>query len=46
MKQEVHFCPILMKTVIWKNEKCTEQCKEDCPVLQILQRSSKEQKSV
>ena len=31
VKQEVHICPILMKTVIWENRKCPEKCeKKEC----------------
>lgn len=33
--KEVHICPILMRTVIWKDEKCTEDCSEDCPILTL-----------
>ena len=29
--KEVHICPILMRTVIWKNGYCTEECDHDCP---------------
>ena len=29
MKQDVHIYPVLMKTVIWENRKCTEVCKEE-----------------
>ena len=32
-KQDVHLCPILMRTVIWVNGKCTVECGEiTCPV--------------
>ena len=32
-KKEVHICPILMRTVIWEDGKCTEKCdEEDCPI--------------
>ncbi len=31
--KEVHVCPILMRTVIFENERCTEKCNEqDCPI--------------
>ena len=31
--KEVHLCPILGRTVIWKNGECTETCNEgDCPI--------------
>ncbi len=34
MKKEVHLCPILMKTVVWKKGKCAEECKiKECPFL-------------
>ncbi len=30
---EVHVCPILMRTVIWSGGKCTEDCAEtECPI--------------
>jgi len=29
---EVHICPILMRTEIWTDGKCSEECvEEDCP---------------
>ena len=32
-KQEVHICPILMRTVVFKDGYCTENCGEkDCPI--------------
>ena len=32
-EKEVHICPILMRTVIWEDGKCTEECDEDeCPI--------------
>ena len=32
-EKEVHICPILVRTVIWKDGKCTEKCDEDdCPI--------------
>lgn len=35
--REVHVCPILMRTVIWENGKCVEECdKDDCPLMLIL----------
>lgn len=27
---EVHICPLLMRTVIWEDGKCTDDCSEDC----------------
>ena len=34
--KDVHLCPILMRTVIWIDGKCNEQCGVDnCPI-QIL----------
>ena len=31
--KEVHICPILMRTVIWEDGKCTEGCtEEECPI--------------
>ena len=34
--KEVHICPILMRTVIWKDGKCQENCtEEDCPILPL-----------
>ena len=30
-EQEVHICPLLMRTVIWEAGECTEECNEDCP---------------
>ena len=37
MSREVHVCPILMRTVIFENQKCTERCDEqDCPVAELL----------
>ena len=31
--KEVHLCPILMRTVIWKDGQCSEPCsEEDCPI--------------
>ena len=32
MNTEVHICPILMRTVIWEDGKCAEECNEDCPI--------------
>ena len=30
---EVHICPILMRTVIWEDGVCKENCsEEDCPI--------------
>lgn len=30
---EVHICPILMRTVIWEDGECKEHCdEEDCPL--------------
>lgn len=32
-EKEVHVCPILMRTVIWEDGKCTEECdEEECPI--------------
>ena len=31
---EIHTCPLLMRTVIWEDGKCKENCtEEDCPIL-------------
>lgn len=31
--EEIHICPILMRTIIWANGKCTEICdEEECPL--------------
>lgn len=31
--KEVHVCPILMRTVVWIDGKCTENCSEEaCPI--------------
>ena len=36
MNKEAHICPILMRTVIWENNKCIEDCKEEgCPILSL-----------
>ena len=36
-KQEVHICPILMRTVIFEDDCCTEDCQEeDCPIFEGL----------
>jgi hypothetical protein len=38
---EVHVCPILMRTVLWNDEHCTEKtctemtCTEDCPIHEL-----------
>lgn len=41
MNSEVHICPILMRTVIWEDGKCTEECDESgCPVGVALERAS------
>lgn len=29
---EVRICPILMKTVLWNENGCTETCQEECPI--------------
>lgn len=30
---DVHICPILMRTVLWRDGHCTEECKTtDCPI--------------
>ena len=35
-EKEVHICPILMRTVIWEDGKCTEDCdEEDCPISDV-----------
>lgn len=40
MNSEVHICPILMRTVIWEDGVCKENCsEEDCPIL-ILQENN------
>ncbi len=32
--KDVHVCPVLMRTVIWIDGECTEECGEtDCPIL-------------
>ena len=32
--REVHICPILMRTVIFEDGRCTEDCAEqDCPII-------------
>lgn len=32
--EEMHVCPILMRTVKYRDEKCTENCGEtECPVM-------------
>lgn len=32
--REVHICPILMRTVIFEDGRCTEDCTEqDCPII-------------
>lgn len=32
--KEVHICPILIRTVMWEDGKCTEDCGEqDCPIM-------------
>ena len=37
-ENEVHICPIMIRTVIWENNKCTEDCNEDdCPILSLKQ---------
>ena len=32
MNTEVHICPMLMRTVIWENGECCEDCSEECPI--------------
>ena len=33
MNTKVHICPILMRTVIWEDGECAEECdEEDCPI--------------
>ncbi len=45
-KKEVHICPILMRTVIWEDEKCTEDCGEtDCPIQVCINNHSEESKN-
>ena len=35
--KDVHICPILMRTVIWIDGKCTEECDEnDCPIRESI----------
>ena len=29
---EIHVCPVLMRTVIFDENGCTEKCMEDCPI--------------
>ena len=37
MNKDVHICPILMRTVLWEDGKCTEKCsEEDCPIKAIV----------
>ena len=32
-EREVHICPILMRTVVFVNKQCIQQCGEDdCPI--------------
>lgn len=32
-ESEAHVCPILMRTVIWEDGECIEECIEkDCPI--------------
>ena len=39
--KEVHICPILMRTVIWEDGKCKEDCaEEDCPILFLSQQEN------
>ncbi len=36
MNTEIHICPILMRTVIWEEGKCKEDCTaEECPLLNM-----------
>lgn len=36
MNSEDHICLILLRTVIWKDGECTEDCKEeDCPISEV-----------
>ena len=30
---KVHICPVLMRTVIFNENGCTERCTEDCPIM-------------
>ena len=33
MVKEVHVCPILMRTVIFEDGKCKEDCEQDSPII-------------
>ncbi len=36
-KRSVHICPVLLRTVIWIDNQCTETCsEEDCPIESFL----------
>lgn len=34
--KEVHVCPILMRTVIWEDGNCVEECNEGGPLFVTL----------
>ena len=36
-KSEVHLCPLLMRTVIFENGQCTENCQEECPIRETME---------
>jgi hypothetical protein len=39
---EIHICPILMRTVKFIDDRCTEPCKEDCPVQEYREETEEE----
>lgn len=30
--RDIHICPFLMRSVVWEDGKCMEQCDKDCPI--------------
>ncbi len=41
---DIHVCPILMRTVNFEDEKCTEQCsRKDCPIENMEKKDEEEQ---
>ena len=44
--KDAHICPILMRTVVFEDGKCTEHCDcEDCPIIIEIERKSGNQQS-
>ena len=44
--EQVHVCPILMRTVVWSNGECTEKCgAEDCPLKDLYELENDKEQS-